>query len=466
MSPEKPSSHPVECPPTPYDIVDFDGSDDPYRPMNWPLRKKVVTTVLYTLATCWISFASAVYSAGMHQIADDFHASTETCAAGISLMVFGFGLGPLIWGPLSEVYGRKWVVLTPYFISAIFTFGTATAKDIQTVLITRFFTGVFGSGALINTGGVMADIWPAEQRGVAIVAYGTTILVGPTLAPLIGAAISSSYLRWRWTEYLAGIVMLAQLVVNVLVIDESYPPVLLVHKARRMRLEGKNWALHAEHEEWNVSMAEVAQKYLVRPFKLLGTPICLLMTIYTSFIYGILYANLESFQIEYQEIRKWGPIAASLPFLALLFGVLLAAVLNVYSNKFYFKQLQANNNRPVPEARLPPMMIGGIAFSAGFFLFGWTSSPHINYWPSIIGTVLIGFGFNAIFPATISYIVDSFILFSASAGAANTFLRSISAGVFPLFAMPMYHNLGVNWAIFCETGSSFGISPPCDGEAI
>lgn len=84
-------------------IIDFDGKDDPYRPINWPFRKKMITTFLYGFTTCWITFASAIYSAGAQQIADEFHVSVTVATAGISMVVFGFGLGPMLWGPLSEV---------------------------------------------------------------------------------------------------------------------------------------------------------------------------------------------------------------------------------------------------------------------------------------------------------------------------------------------------------------------------
>ena len=84
-------------------IIDFDGKDDPYRPINWPFRKKMMTTFLYGFTTCWITFASAIYSAGARQIADEFHVNITVSTAGISMVVFGFGLGPLLWAPLSEV---------------------------------------------------------------------------------------------------------------------------------------------------------------------------------------------------------------------------------------------------------------------------------------------------------------------------------------------------------------------------
>lgn len=100
---------------------------------------------------------------------------------------------------------------------------------------------------MTNIGGVMADIWPPEQRGIAISGYAITIVGGPTLGPIIGGAlVSSSQLRWRWTEYLTGIIVMAQSVLDIFFLDESHPPVLLAYKARRQRFEGKNFALHAK----------------------------------------------------------------------------------------------------------------------------------------------------------------------------------------------------------------------------
>ena len=79
------------------------------------------------------------------------------------------------------------------------------------------------------------------------------------------------------------------LTLDILILDETYPPALLVAKARRLRHETGNWALHARHEEWDVSLRELSNKYLKTPFRLLATPICFLMALYASFVYGLLY---------------------------------------------------------------------------------------------------------------------------------------------------------------------------------
>ena len=207
----------------------------------------------------------------------------------------------------------------------------------------------------------------------------------------------------------------------------------------------------------------MAHKYLIRPVNMLFTPICFLVSLYSAFVYGILYANLAGFSIVFEEVRGWGSVTGNVPFLAIFVGILGAAGLNVYNNKYYFKRFKENGNRPVPEARLPPMMIGGILFAGGLFLFGCehplqfccpsntytqragTSSPNINYWPSIIGIGMTGFGFTSIFQAALNYLIDTFTRYAASAVAANTFLRSVLAGAFPLFVVAMYHNIGVAW---------------------
>lgn len=213
---------------------------------------------------------------------------------------------------------------------------------------------------------------------------------------------------------LTGILMAFVLFLDVLILDESYPPVLLVRKASRLRHESGNWALHARHEEWDVSLRELGKKYMVRPFQILTTPIGMAVALYASFCYGLLYATLTAFPISYQEQRGWNPLVGSLPFLALLVGILIGACLNVLNQKYYFKRFRANNNRAVPEARLPPMMLGSVFFAAGLFVFGWTSDKSIPWIASCVGAAMVGLGFFTIFQAALNYLIDTFQQVSSS----------------------------------------------------
>jgi Major Facilitator Superfamily len=136
--------------------------------------------------------------------------------------------------------------------------------------------------------GVLGDIWPSSQRGIAILAYSMSVVGGPMFSPIAGAALVHSRLGWRWTNYITGIVMLAILTLDVIVLEESYANVLLVSKARKMRQETGDWAFHARHEE-DVKLDELVHKFLLRPLQLLTTPICFLIVLYVSFVYGIVF---------------------------------------------------------------------------------------------------------------------------------------------------------------------------------
>ncbi|KAK4238768.1 major facilitator superfamily domain-containing protein [Achaetomium macrosporum] len=438
-------THPLSHIPTGPDyLVDFDGPADPYKPMNWPLPKKILTTFLYGTVTMTATWASSCYSAGNAQIAREFDVGSQVAVLGTSLFLIGFGVGPLLWAPLSEVYGRRLAVLPPMFVAGCFSFGSATAKDFQTLMLTRFWGAFFASAPVTNTGGVLGDLFGPAQRGIAMAGYAMAVVAGPALGPIVSAAlVIQPNLGWRWTEYLAGILQMFVLLLAVIFIDESYPPKLLVYKARRLRVESGNWALHAKFEEWDVSVVELARKFLVRPVQLLCTPICFLVALYASFCYGILYMQLGSIPIIFGEVRGWSQLVATLPFLCIFIGAILGCGLNVYNQLLYNKAYHAAGNRAVPERRLPPMMLGGILFAGGQFLTGWTANPTIHWIVPCIGLVMLGTGFFTIFQAALNYLVDTFTRYAASAVAANTFLRSCFACAFPLVVGPMYHNLGV-----------------------
>ena len=102
---------------------------------------------------------------------------------------------------------------------------------------------------------------------------------------------------------------------------------------------------------------------------------------------------------------------------------------------------------PIPEWRLPPVIVGGVSFAIGLFWFGWTGYKASIPWiaPTLSG-LCTGFGIMAIFLQCLNYLIDAYLMFAASAIAANTFLRSLAGAGFPLFATYMIEGMGVQWA--------------------
>lgn len=128
-------------------------------------------------------------------------------------------------------------------------------------------------------------------------------------------------------------------------------------------------------------------------------------------------------------------------------GELIAFIIVILTNPRYVKKLQANNNIPVPEWRLPISMVGGVLFSGGLFWFGWTGyTGNVPWIVPVLSGLFTGFGIFSIFLSLLNYIVDAYLMFAASAIAANTFMRSIFGGIFPLFATYMFNGMGIQWA--------------------
>lgn len=152
--------------------------DDPRNPMQFNMAKKVTITLVTAFATLIVSLTSSAYAGSISGIIRHFEISTEVATLGLSLFIFGFSVGPLVWAPLSESIGRQ----IPFFISflcmAAFSAGCAGATNIHTLLILRFFAGAFGSSPLTNAGGVISDMFPARHRGLALCLFASTPYMG------------------------------------------------------------------------------------------------------------------------------------------------------------------------------------------------------------------------------------------------------------------------------------------------
>ncbi|KAF2686298.1 MFS multidrug transporter [Lentithecium fluviatile CBS 122367] len=428
-------------------LIDWDGHDDPENPMNFSRSHKWLITILLGLVTFCITFASSVFSSATQVTAQHFNVSNEVMILGTSLFVLGFAIGPPVWGPLSELYGRKYPMFIGFFIFAIFQIPVAVAQNLQTIMLCRFFGGVFGSAPLGIVGGQLTDFWGPLDRGIAMTIFAGATFIGPVAGPIVGGFIVQSHLGWRWTEYITAIMAFFFGTLGFLFIPETYPAVLLSRRAARIRFQTRNWAIHAKIDEQQVDLKNIAEKYLLRPFAMLvKEPILILITLYMSLIYGILYLFFEAYPIAFQEERGWNSGVGALPFLSITIGVLLGGSIIVFTTKTRFARKLSHEGHVVPEERLIPMIIGGFLFPAGMFWFAWTSSPNITWIPQVLAGIPIGAGVLMIFLQGLNYIIDVYLMYANTAIAANTFLRSGFGAGFPLFATAMYHTLGVNWA--------------------
>lgn len=429
-------------------VVEFDGPDDPMHAQNWPLRKKIITAIMLGYTTMTSAFTSSIFSAATMVVAKEYHVGQEVGLLGTTFYVLGFATGPTLWAPLSELKGRRIPIVLAMFGFSIFCVACATGKDLQTILISRFFAGFFGACPLAVVAAVFSDMFDNRTRGIAITLFSMTVFTGPLLAPFVGGYITESYLGWRWTQYIAAIMGFLAFGLDFLFLEETYPPVILVDKAADLRRRTKNWGIHAKQEEIEVDFRELVSKNFSRPLRLLFTePIVLLLSIYMSFIYGILYLFLTAYPLVFVGVHGFNSGESGLTFFGMIAGQLIAGGVVLAQQPWYTRKLAANNGVPVPEWRLPSVMAGGIAFAIGIFWFGWAGyNPNVHWIVPALSGLCTGFGLMSIFLQSLNYLVDAYLMFAASAIAGNTFLRSLCGAGFPLFARQMFTGMGIQWA--------------------
>ncbi|EEP80035.1 conserved hypothetical protein [Uncinocarpus reesii 1704] len=430
------------------DLVGWDGPSDPENPKNWATGRRWYITMLASTMTFCITFSSSVFSQATAVTAVIFGVSTEVTTLATSLVVLGFALGPLVFGPLSELYGRRNPLLVGFALSAVSQIPVAVSRNIQTLLICRFFVGVFGSAAMATVGGILVDMWDPVNRGIAGATFASATFVGPIGGPIVGGFIVHSDLGWRWTAWITLILEVVIGGVGILTLPETYSPVLLQRRAIRLRRETGNPALRAPLSDEKLTLGEVVSKYIYRPLKMLVLePILLLITLYLAVAYGILYLCFFAYPVSFQEDRGWKhPGVASLPFLGILVGILCGCAFIVYMTKTRFARKMQEAGEVIPEERLPPMIIAAFVLPAGLFWFSWTSFPTISWVPQVMAGIPIGFGIIVIFLQGLSYLSDIYTVFTNSAYAGNTLVRSGFGAAFPLFAARMFRTLGVQWA--------------------
>ncbi|MCJ1285899.1 MFS siderochrome iron transporter 1 [Xylographa opegraphella] len=432
-------------------VVDFI-PHDPRNPMDFSMLKKWTLTLLVAFATLCVSFASSAYTGDLEQVIGEFGCSDEVATLGLSLFVLGFAFGPLLWAPLSELYGRQILFFGTYMAFTAFNAGNAGSPNIQTLIVLRFFCGLFGSSPLTNAGGVIADMFPASQRGLAMSVFAAAPFMGPTLGPIIGGFVGES-VGWRWTEGVIAIFSGSLWLLGAFTIPETYPPVLLRKRAAALsKATGKVYRSKMELSSTKPSLRMAFKVALSRPWILLCLePIVLLLSIYMSIIYGTLYLAFGAWPIVYQENRGWSEGVGGLAFVGIAIGMLGGVIYTIPDNKRYNRaadqaKADGSSTGAPPEARLPPAIIGCVLLPVGLFWFAWTNGPSVHWIVSIIATVPFGMGMVLVFLSIMNYLIDAYTIYAASVLAASSVLRSLFGTVFPLFTVQMYDNLGIHWA--------------------
>ncbi|KZO96212.1 MFS general substrate transporter [Calocera viscosa TUFC12733] len=430
-------------------LVEWDGVDDPGNPKNWSRWFRWWMTGLVAMLTLNASFSSSAPSGIIPELIEDFGMSEEVATLTIAIFVLGYCIGPLLWGPLSESYGRRLIFIIAFVPYTLWQVGAALSHNTAQILVFRFLGGTFAAAPLTIAGPVLADIWDADTRGKAMALFTLAPFAGPALGPIVSGYMSLAGVSWRWVFWLLAIFAGACTVAIIFGLPESYTPVLLVARAKAIRLRTGDSHYFAALEKAEVSLRKRLSMILGRPFKVLFMePMLIAITTYMSFVYGCIYLLFEAFPIVFTEGHGMNAGVSGLMFLPLFLGGCAGVALYIWGfNPRYERYMLMYDPKPVPpERRLEMAIIGGPLFAISFFWFGWTSFPEISFWSPMMAIFPLGIGITLIFLSLFNYIIDAYLMVAASAMASSTVVRSTFGAGFPLFATQMFEKLDPRWA--------------------
>lgn len=380
----------------------------------------------------------------------EFGVSQVAATLGLTLFVAGYGLGPMIWSPMSEIpqIGRNPVYIGTLVVFVFFQFAVIYAKNFGMLLAFRFLTGFFGSPVLATGGASLGDMYKPAKRAYAIGIWGVAAVCGPVLGPLVGG-FAAQHKGWRWTiwelMWLSGFA----LVILIIFLPETSSANILYRRSRRLRKLTDRTDLKCEPEIQGEQMSgkDIVMMAVVRPFSLTFTePILFALNLYIALIYGLLYIWFESFAIVFIEIYHFNLGEEGLSFLGIFFGSIFV-IPPFFFYLYKVQEPQFNENGELkPEKRLPPACVGAFCIPICLFWFGWTSRASVHWIVPIIGSSFFGIGTFLLFNSVLNYLGDAYPEYAASVFAGNDFMRSSFGAGFPLFANAMYRRLGVAWA--------------------
>ncbi|PQE12430.1 major facilitator superfamily transporter protein [Rutstroemia sp. NJR-2017a BVV2] len=439
-------------------FVDWYTTDDPENPQNWSSFKKNFVVFILCFYTWTVYCAGPVYAASEPGVVEKFNISPVAASLGLSLYVLAYGIGDLLFSPLTEIptIGRNPVYYLTFIVFWILSFPTATVDGFGGLLALRFFLGFFGSPALANGGATVGDMFSLIYIPYGLSWWVLSAWCGPAIGPLIGgfAAMAKG---WRWPMWEVVWMSSPVLLCLLTLMPETSGANILLRRARRLRKLTGDDRLQSQSEidQQNMTAREILSVALVRPMEImLQDPSIFFVNLYTGYFYGVFYTFFEVFPLVFPPFYDFNLGQTGLAFLSCLIGVIIGLL--VYFAYLYFYMVPDNlkNGFREQEHRLVPAVIGSCLLPIGLFMFAWTADSNIHWSVPLVGVGIFVIGHFSTMQSLFIYLPFSYPKYAASLFAGNSVWRSATAGASIVFARPLFINLGVHKGVTLLAGLS------------
>lgn len=358
-------------------------------PREWSTRKKTRVTLILGLMVLSFTYLSTAFALSANSLQRQFNTTAEVITLGLSLYVLGFALGPLLMGPLAQFNGKRPVYVVSWILFTACCFVVSESNNLGAILAFRLLSSVAGASALNNVPASYGDMTTPAKYAPFFTCYGFSAFGGPALGGLVGAFVNERA-GWRWNLRHQAIFVAVVTVLSVLFVPETdHPRLKRLHDAKYV-MQDKNQATSDKAQTSLAvrlssslrSLGSAVSRSIKLPFQwLFADRVVLVISIYTSLLYAIIYDFFVIIPFAFVSIRHFNPESIGLIYIALFIGFSMAAGNYLFLQSAINRRIRAKSGKTVlpPETSLIHAIYGCALAPVGLFLFAWTV-PFTSKW--------------------------------------------------------------------------------------
>ncbi|KAK2018362.1 major facilitator superfamily transporter, partial [Colletotrichum eremochloae] len=421
----------------------WNGSNDPDNPYNWPPLRKISISVIVSFGQLVTLMSTSMMAAALGRISHDLGIDESTTQITFSIFILGLAFAPFPIASFSEMYGRKpvWLFCNAFYVlwNALCPVGRLPAL----MVVGRFLAGSGASVGITLTGPIMADMYHKEDHGRSLAIATFVPYLGPALGPVVGGIITQK-LDWPWLFYILSIFNAVIWVVGLVLVRESYTPVLLARK--RKAAAATSGSISPGPTSFRVAASKMAAN-LRRPMQLLWQrPIIQVIALIMALNFGVYCLLLSTFATLWINRYGQSEFISTLHYIAVSVGTTVATQVGGRFMDWIFAKQKARSpsGSTSPEFRVPCLVPPVILIPVGLFWYGWAAEVGAHWAIVDAGVAVFVCGSFLLAQAMLAYLLDEFS-HAASANAASRMLSNVLGFVFPIFAPQLFARLGYGW---------------------
>ncbi|KAG1841797.1 vacuolar DHA amino acid exporter, partial [Suillus subalutaceus] len=434
------------------------------------------TVILFIIsgASMFSGLAGNIQNSANAQIEQELHASSGGISLTLSLFVLVQGNLPFIWSAISEIKGRKFAYLLSIALFIIGSAIVAVSRTIGLVIGMRIVQAAGSSAVFAIGAATLADIYESHQRGTMMGIYYSAPLLGPSLGPIFGGALTQA-LSWRAVFWFlvvwGGMIFLAFLFLFKDTFRKersaTYQNVLNSRLRKQQQSEAKDESRHISKSEvggenQTTSKDIEAQRTVVpstaikdvklsmadvNPFPAYFSIVSRKNNLFILIVSGLTFAF--SFSIMYTCARtlsmhyNYDALKIGLVLLAYGVGCVAGSILGGrWSDRTLARLKAANGGISFPEMRLESTKIAMLWSPLSVIGYAWVCQERVNVAAVCVMLFLTGFLPIWIYTSALAYLVDANIGCSSMAVATNSSFRGLFAFVAAEIAVPLQDTIG------------------------